>query len=80
LRKAANHRTAKRRSLQLSGEDREFLGVMAQELLADERNRDAVKVGADGYFRVDYAGLGLAKLVTDEMLPAGEGAVGRVQA
>ena len=54
------------------GEDREFLGVMAQDLLADERSRHAVEAGADGYYRVDYARLGLASLVTDEMLAAGE--------
>jgi hypothetical protein len=64
-------------SFRYIGEDREFRGVMAQELLADERNRDAVKVGADGYFRVDYARLGLANLVTGEMLAAGERAVRR---
>jgi hypothetical protein len=50
---------------------------MAQELLADERNRHAVKLGADGYYRVDYARLGLASLVTDEMLAAGERAARR---
>jgi Chaperone of endosialidase len=59
------------------GEDSEFRGVMAQELLADERNRHAVKAGADGYYRVDYARLGLASLVTDEMRAAGERAARR---
>ncbi len=59
-------------SFRYIGEDREFLGVMAQELLADERSRHAVEAGADGYYRVDYARLGLASLVTDEMLAAGE--------
>jgi hypothetical protein len=43
---------------------------MAQELLADERNRGAVELGADGYYRVDYAGLGLARLATEEMRAA----------
>jgi Chaperone of endosialidase len=64
-------------SFRYIGEDREFRGVMAQELLADERHRRAVEVGADGYFRVDYARLGLASLATGEMLAAGERAVRR---
>jgi hypothetical protein len=64
-------------SFRYIGEDREFCGVMAQELLADERGRDAVEAGVDGYYRVDYARLGLASLVTDEMLASGERAAGR---
>jgi len=64
-------------SFRYIGEDRVFRGVMAQELLADERNCRAVEAGADGYFRVDYARLGLASLVTDEMLAAGERAARR---
>ena len=67
-------------SFRYLGEDREFLGVMAQELLADEHNRDAVEAGADGYFRVDYARLGLAHLVTEEMLAAGGRALRRAPA
>ena len=67
-------------SFRYIGEDREFRGVMAQELLADERNRRAVETGADGYLRVDYARLGLAGLVTDEMLAAGERAARRAAA
>ena len=59
------------------GEDREFRGVMAQELLADERNRGAVELGSDGYYRVNYAGLGLASLVSAEMRAAGERAARR---
>ncbi len=59
------------------GDDREFRGVMAQELLADERKRRAVEAGADGYFRVDYARLGLASLASDEMRAAGERAARR---
>jgi len=64
-------------SFRYMGENREFRGVMAQELLADEGNRRAVEMGADGYFRVDYVRLGLASLVTDEMLAAGERAARR---
>ena len=48
-------------SFRYIGEDREFRGVMAQELLADERHRGAVEAGADGYYRVDYARLGPRK-------------------
>jgi hypothetical protein len=64
-------------SFRYVGEDREFRGVMAQELLADERHRGAVEVGADGYYRVHYARLGLASLATDEMRAAGERAARR---
>ena len=67
-------------SFRYIGEDREFRGVMAQELLADERNRVAVELGADGYYRVHYDRLGLAGLATDEMRAAGERAARRAAA
>jgi hypothetical protein len=67
-------------SFRYIGEDREFRGVMAQELLADERNRVAVELGADGYYRVHYDRLGLAGLATDEMRVAGERAARRAAA
>jgi hypothetical protein len=67
-------------SFRYIGEDHEFRGVMAQELLADERTRGAVEAGADGYYRVDYARLGLAGLATDEMRAAGERAARRAGA
>ena len=67
-------------SFRYIGEDREFRGVMAQELLADERHRGAVELGADGYYRVHYARLGLAGLATDEMHAAGERAARRADA
>ena len=67
-------------SFRYIGEDRQFRGVMAQDLLADERNRGAVELGADGYYRVDYAGLGLARLATEEMRAAGERAARRAGA
>ncbi|MGC9956964.1 tail fiber domain-containing protein [Roseiarcus sp.] len=67
-------------SFRYIGEDHEFRGVMAQELLADERHRGAVEVGADGYYRVHYARLGLASLATDEMRAAGERAARRAGA
>jgi hypothetical protein len=67
-------------SFRYMGEDHEFCGVMAQELLADERHRRAVEVGADGYYRVHYAGLGLASLASNEMRAAGERAARRAGA
>ena len=67
-------------SFRFVGEDREFRGVMAQELLADERHRPAVELGADGYYRVHYTRLGLASLATDEMRAAGERAAHRAGA
>ena len=67
-------------SFRYVGEEREFRGVMAQELLADKRSRRAVEVGAEGYYRVDYARLGLAGLVNEEMLAAGERALNRAAA
>jgi len=65
-------------SFRYLGGDSEFLGVMAQELLADERHSNVVELGADGYFRVDYGRLGLANLVTGDMLAASERALRRV--
>lgn len=59
------------------GEDREFRGVRAQELLVDEGNRSVDELGVDGYYRVDYARLGLADLVTADMLAAGSRGVNR---
>jgi hypothetical protein len=53
------------------GDERRFVGVMAQELLADARYAGAVSVGADGFYRVDYEALGLGRLVSDEMVEAG---------
>ena len=50
---------------------------MAQEFLADERNRGAVELGSDGYYRVNYAALGLVGLVSGEMRTAGERAARR---
>jgi hypothetical protein len=49
------------------GDDRRFIGVMAQDLLADGRYAGAVSIGDDGYYRVDYDMLGLGYLGTDAM-------------
>jgi hypothetical protein len=40
-------------------DDRTFIGVMAQDLLKDERFRHAVSEGGNGYYAVDLAALGL---------------------
>ncbi len=39
--------------------DTEMVGVMAQDLLADERRKDAVTLMPGGFYAVDYAKLGL---------------------
>ncbi len=62
------------------GDDREFCGVMAQDLLANPRHADAVMVAEGGYFRVDYDKLGLGALVTPAMREAGAQAMARALA
>ena len=52
------------------GDDRAFVGVVAQDLLADDRFGHAV-VERDGYLAVDYAALGLTVIGGDEMVEAG---------
>ena len=54
------------------GDDRVFTGVMAQDLLADDRRATAVSINADGFYRVDYAALGFSHLATAAMRSAGE--------
>lgn len=43
-----------------------FVGVMAQDLLADPAKRHAVILGQSGYFQVDYAKLGLRMAKLEE--------------
>ena len=45
-----------------------YVGVLAQELLSSENRefRDAVIVGADGYYAVNYDALGLKMLTLDQ--------------
>jgi hypothetical protein len=59
------------------GGDRRFTGVMAQELLADSRFADAVRIDADGLMRVDYDALGYAPEDMPAMRAEGEAAVAR---
>lgn len=63
-----------------NGDDREFRGVMAQDLLADPRFSDAVAVAGGGYYCVDYDRLGLGRLVTESMREAGAQALRRALA
>lgn len=52
-------------------DEREFIGVMAQDLLTDDRYRDAVVEGEGGYYWVDYGRLGFAPADLDAMVAAG---------
>jgi hypothetical protein len=52
------------------GDDRLFVGVMAQDLLTDPRFSHAV-VERGKHFAVDYAALGLIVVGSDEMVEAG---------
>ena len=56
------------------GDERKFVGVMAQDLLADERYSHAV-VERGGYFAVDYHALGLTVTDPDGMRAAGNRAL-----
>jgi hypothetical protein len=40
-------------------DERAFIGVVAQDLLRDERFQHAVSIGTHGYYQVDLAALGL---------------------
>ena len=48
------------------GDERRFVGVMAQDLLASERFRHAVHRGKHGFYVVDYAALGLRMMTIEE--------------
>ena len=60
---------------QYLGDARTFVGVMAQDLLADPRFAHAVIRRPSGLLMVDYAALGLAIPDFDAMRAAGEAAV-----
>jgi hypothetical protein len=60
------------------GDSRVFVSVMAQDLLADPRFRDAVSVDAKGFYRVNFAALGVKVENGVAMLEAGERAELRV--
>jgi hypothetical protein len=62
------------------GGERGFTGVMAQDLLADPRFRDAVISGDSGFLWVDYGRLGLDPPDLDGMIAAGRCATRALQA
>ncbi len=59
-------------AFQYIGDDRTFVGVLAHELLADDRFSHAVSRGAHGYYEVDYGQLGLGLTGAEAMQEASE--------
>jgi hypothetical protein len=57
------------------GDQRLFVGVMAQDLLADDRFRHAVVERQGGFLAVNYAALGFEVVGGDEMRDAGNKAL-----
>lgn len=53
-----------------------FVGVLAEELLADPRFADAVSDGPDGYLQVDYSKIGVETVDGERMAQAGLTAIG----
>ncbi len=51
------------------------VGVMAQDLLSDQRFASAVQQGADGFYRVDYSALGLRMVTLDQWSAEGLGSI-----
>lgn len=66
-------------AFRFKGDDRYFAGLMADELLEDQRFAHAVRRGDDGYLRVDYAKLGVNLDKPGLMAEAGRAALGEVQ-
>jgi len=58
-------------SFNYKGDPRRFIGVIAQDLLKNEKFAGAVTTGPDGFYRVDYSRLGLDVTNPAEMLEAG---------
>jgi hypothetical protein len=58
------------------GDDRVFVGALAQDLLKNKTLGKAVSIGSDGYYRVDYAQLGLSVMNAEDMFLAGNTAAG----
>ena len=59
------------------GDERTFVGVLAQDLLQMPRFKSAVHTSANGYYAVDYSQLGLQLFGADQMKDAGERAARR---
>jgi hypothetical protein len=62
------------------GDDQDFVGVMAQDLIADPRFAGAVVTRPSGLMVVDYARLGLDELDTEAMRRAGFAAIALFEA
>lgn len=60
------------------GDTQTYVGVLAEELLADPRFAGAVSDGPDGYLQVDYSKIGVETVNGDDMARAGLGAIGRL--
>jgi hypothetical protein len=58
-------------SFRYAGDDRVFVGALAQDLLKNAAFADAVSVDARGFYAVDYAKLGLEVVNGDAMRSAG---------
>ena len=59
------------------GGSHRFTGVMAQDLLTDDRFASAVEIGDDGLMRVDYSRIGYIPADFDMMVAEGKAAVAR---
>lgn len=57
------------------GDERIFVGVMAQELLGDAQFSSAVHMVESGFYAVDYAALGVDLLGAEQMKGAGDQAL-----
>lgn len=62
------------------GDERGFVGVLAEELAADPRFAFAVTQGEGGYLLVNYGKLGLPLMEGEQMAAAGQAALARALA
>ena len=62
------------------GDERGFVGVLAEELAADPRFASAVTQGEGGYLLVNYGKLGLPLMEGEQMAAAGQAALARALA
>lgn len=56
-------------------DDKVYVGVMAQDLLADPKTRDAVILQESGYYAVNYLALGLRMVTHEEWWARGSSSV-----
>ena len=62
-------------SFQYLWDDKVYVGVMAQDLLADPKTRDAVILQESGYYAVNYLALGLRMVTHEEWWARGSSSV-----